>query len=353
MVPSSDPLDRKAVERVDKSRQIDAIEALPAHLMDAVFRAESARLVRIHAPRGIVVCGMGGSAIGGDLAQAAMGDHLSRPLTVVRGYGLPAWATQERLVLLSSYSGDTEETLACFESAGALGAPRLVASTGGELVQRAREEGVPVIGIPAGLQPRCAVAYQFVAALEAAAAAEIAPSTRADVEGASRHLDVMLSLWGPDSPADSLAKEIARASRGAMLMIYGSDLTTPAAWRWKTQMSENAKVLAGCGELPEIDHNEIVGWEGASSTARYVAVFLEDDDQHPRVRRRFELTEESIRHSAKRTFRVESTGHTRTDRLMSLVLLGDLVSLYSAVLRDVDPTPVEAIDRLKAELGVL
>ena len=153
---------------------LDDVLAIPDHLGDALWRVDSARLAAAESA-GLLVCGMGGSAIGGDLAAAALGERLDRPLLTVRGYELPSWADAEWTVLCSSYSGETEETLACFEAAGELGARRIVVSTGGALVDRAREAGVPVIGLPGILQPRAAVAYMFVAAAEVAALAGVAP----------------------------------------------------------------------------------------------------------------------------------------------------------------------------------
>ena len=143
--------------------------ALPEHLRDALWRVESAIMEDRDTPAGLVVAGMGGSAIGGALARAALGDHASRPIFVTRAYGLPTWTTPDTMVLCASYSGDTEETLACYESAGALGAKRTVVTTGGRLAEMARADGVPVIPLPGGFQPRAAVAYMIVAALEVAA----------------------------------------------------------------------------------------------------------------------------------------------------------------------------------------
>src|SRR5215212_9735972 len=167
------------------------ILAIPDHLRDALWRVESARLEPAPAA-GLMVCGMGGSAIGGDLAAAALGDLLGGPLLTVRGYELPSWATPEWTVLCSSYSGDTEETLACFEAAEVLGARRLVASTGGQLVEGAREAGVPVIGLPGIFQPRFAVAYMFAIAVEAAALAGVAPRIRTEIDAAAAFLEVRL-----------------------------------------------------------------------------------------------------------------------------------------------------------------
>ncbi len=142
-------LSRAAIAQVDPSDQLGDVLALPEHLRDALWRADSAIMQDWDTPAGLVVAGMGGSAIGGALARAALGDHASRPIFVTRAYGLPTWTTPETMVLLASYSGETEETLACYESAGALGAKRTVVTTGGRLAEMAREDGVPVIPLPA------------------------------------------------------------------------------------------------------------------------------------------------------------------------------------------------------------
>jgi glucose/mannose-6-phosphate isomerase len=323
---------------------IDDVLGIPDQLRDALWRLESARLEAAPAA-GLFVCGMGGSAIGGDLAAAALGDRLTAPMLTVRGYALPSWATPEWTVLCSSYSGSTEETLACFEAAEALGARRLVASTGGPLVDRARETEVPVVGLPGIFQPRAAVAYMVVVAAEVAALAGIGPRVHTEIDAAAAFLT---------EQSDSLqqqAREIAALVAGAVPVVYGSDLTAPAARRWKTQVNENAKSPAFWGELPEADHNEILGWAGAAGEERAAAIFLEDRDQHPRVARRFELTAKTVQPGAATVARVETMGETRLERLLWTVMLGDLVSLEIARQRGVDPDPVEAIDRFKEEMG--
>jgi glucose/mannose-6-phosphate isomerase len=163
-------LDRTTIATVDVTDQLGDVLALPDHLRDALWKAESSNLGHWDSPAGLVVAGMGGSAIGGRLARACLGDHASRPLLGARAYGLPPWTTPDATVLCASYSGNTEETLACYEAAGALGAKRVVVTTGGELAELARRDGVPVIPAAGGLQPRHAVAYMTVAALEVAAA---------------------------------------------------------------------------------------------------------------------------------------------------------------------------------------
>jgi glucose/mannose-6-phosphate isomerase len=320
---------------------LDLVREQPDHLLDALWRVDAAGLRAVDAPGGLVVCGMGGSAIGGDLAAAAIGDRAVRPLRTVREYAPPPWLSAGALVLCASYSGDTHETLACFEAAGAAGAARVALTTGGELAEAARAEGVPVIGAPGGLQPRAAVAYMVVGALECAALAGAAPSLRAEVEAASALQRELLESWG------ALAGEIAAELSGTVPLVYGSGPTDPVALRWKTQLNENAKVPAFSSVLPEADHNEICGYERSSG---FAAVFLEDRGQDARNRQRIELTAAAAAESGMAVRRVESRGETGLERVMSLVLLGDLVSVLLAELEGTDPVGTEALDRLKEEL---
>jgi glucose/mannose-6-phosphate isomerase len=344
-------LSRAAIARVDPSEQLGDVLALPEHLRDALWRVESAIMQDWDTSAGLVVAGMGGSAIGGALARAALGDHASRPIFVTRAYGLPTWTTPDTMVLCASYSGDTEETLACYESAGALGARRTVVTTGGRLAEMARADGVPVIPLPGGFQPRAAVAYMIVASLEVAALCGAGPRLTSEIDVAASHIEQLVAEWGPDAPEESLAKEIARGLYGTTPVIVGAGLTTPIAYRWKTQINENAKQPAFFHELPELDHNEIVGWEGARDVGRFSALFLDDSDAHPRVKERMALTEGLIAENAVASFHLETRGQTAIERVVSLVLLGDLVSIYLAALRGVDPGPVKVIDELKAALA--
>jgi len=344
-------LDRPTIEALDAADQLTDILALPEHLRDAMWKVESASLGAWDSPGGLVVAGMGGSAVGGALARAALGDHASRPILSARAYGLPPWTQPDTTVLCSSYSGNTEETLACYEAAGALGARRVAVTSGGQLARQARADGVPVIPVAGGLQPRAAVAYMTVASLHVAAQCGAGPGLTSELDVAADHLEALAVEWGPDGPADALSRGLARGLHGSVPVVAGAGLTAPLAYRWKTQINENAKVPAFASELPELDHNEIVGWGGAEGVGRFAAVFLDDADTHPRVKARIALTERLVAEHATATFVVESRGQTAVERVFSLVLLGDLVSLYLAILRGVDPTPVEIIERLKAELA--
>ena len=319
----------------DPSGMLDDVLAQPDQIEDALWRVEAAGVPRRERSGGLVVAGMGGSAIGGDLAAAAVGDRARRPIRTNRGYALPSWLDADALVLFASYSGDTEETVAAYERARELGAPRVALTTGGQLSELAREDGIPVIGIPSGMQPRAAVIYMTVAALECAAACGASPSLRGEIEAAGPTLRAL-------AEDDSEPRALAESLRDRIPVVYGAGRTVAPARRWKTQLNENAEVAAFASELPEADHNEVCGED-----ERLAAIFLDDDTLEPRLRRRIEVTREVLGGGHV----VEARGASPVERVLSLVLLGDLVSVHLAYLRGVDPTPVEVIGRLKAALA--
>jgi glucose/mannose-6-phosphate isomerase len=344
-------LDGAAVAAVDSRAQAAAILGLGAHLRDALDRVKSAGLRPVPAHGGVVVAGMGGSAVGGRLAIGALGRRLRRPLVGADGYDLPPWVGEGVLVLCSSYSGGTEETLSCYEQARHRGAAVVAATTGGPLAERAHRDGVPVIPLPSGFQPRAAVGYSLVCALEVAALGGAAPSLRAELEAAAEPLEALAAEWGPGGDESGRAKALARRLHRTLPVITGTGPTAPVAYRWKCQMNENAKIPAFAGTLPEANHNEICGWAAAAEFGELSAVFLEDSDDRPEIARRVELTAGLADAGARTVERVAGVGSGGLQRLLSLVLLGDLVSLYLAVLRQVDPVEIEAIAALKAALS--
>jgi glucose/mannose-6-phosphate isomerase len=322
------------------SAMLEDVLAQPDQLGDALWRAQSAGIPNQDRPGGLVVCGMGGSAIGGDLAAAALGDRATRPITTVRGYALESWRGPDSLVLCASYSGNTEETLACFEAAGAAGAGRVALTTGGQLAELARAEGVPVIGVPAGMQPRAAVIFMIVAALECAALCGAAPGLHSEIDTAAE----LLRTISPD-PA------LAETLRGTVPVVHGAGPTAAIARRWKTQLNENAKMAAFWSELPEANHNEICSWERGPATAPFSGVFLQDPDQHPRIARRIELTAREVERAGAPVLRVPARGESRLERVLSLVMIGDLLSVQLAQLDGVDPNEIGGIVRLKEALS--
>jgi glucose/mannose-6-phosphate isomerase len=340
-------LDRAGIATVDSAGMLDDILGQPHQLEDALWRVESAGIGRLDAPGGLVVCGMGGSAIGGDLAAGAIGERAQRPMLTSRDYDPPSWLSEDTAVLCSSYSGETEETLAAYDAAGDRGARRVVMTTGGGLAEAARADGVPVIGVPSGMQPRAAVAYMLVGALEVAALAGVTEPLRGEIEAAVEPLRALAEEWGPDGAPDDGPKALAGRLGAQVPVVYGAGPTAPVATRWRSQLNENAEVPAFSGVLPEMDHNEICGW----GQPTFSAIFLEDDEQHPRVKERIDATAELVAEAGSPVERIRSRGRSRTERLLSLVLFGDLTALYLAVLNGVDPSPVARIEDLKRRLG--
>jgi glucose/mannose-6-phosphate isomerase len=334
---------------LDSTDQLGEVLGLSEHLRDALWRVDSSGAKPVETPGGLIVAGMGGSAAGARLAVAALGPRLKRPMVVVDSYALPSWAGPDTLVLCSSYSGATEETLSAYDDAVERGAPRIVTSTGGPLVERARRDGVPVIPIPGGFQPRAAIGYSLVSALEAAALAGAAPLLRDEIEAAAALAELLAAEWGPDGSDE--ARDIARALHGTIPVIAGADLAAAAAYRWKCQFNESAGLPAFCSVLPEADHNEVVGWAAARDHGRFSYVSLEDAHAHPRNALRAALTADIAAAGADPVLRLRARGDSRLERLVSLVLLGDLVSIYVAVLRGADPVEIQAIDSLKAALS--
>ncbi len=316
--------------------------AQPAQIGDALWRVEAASIPASERSGGLLVCGMGGSAIGGDLAAAAIGDRATAPVRVARGYTPGPSLGSDTLVLCASYSGSTEETLACFEAVGAAGAQRVVLTTGGALAERAREAEVPVIGVPSGMQPRAAVVYMTVAALECAALCGAGPSLKDELQGSE---EVLAGLADDPEPSG-----VAGALLNTIPVVHGAGLTAPAARRWKTQINENAKVAAFASELPEANHNEIEGWEHGRELGSLAAVFLEDPDAHDRIKRRTEVYADVLAGLGAPVARVAARGDTPVARVLSLVMLGDLVSVRLAELAGVEATPVRAIEGFKSRL---
>ena len=303
-------------------------------------------------PTGLVLCGMGGSAIGADLVVACL-PGLGVPAAVVRGYELPVWAGPETLVIAASYSGQTEETLACTAAALQRGCRPVCVASGGSLAEVAEQNGLPLVRVPGGGQPRASVGYLAMPLLAALEAAGLAGEAGDQVEEAAALLREGNELFGPGRPlAENAAKAMALRLHKRQAVVYGAGLTVPAARRWKGQINENAKAPAFWNELPELDHNELMGWTSLPHVAASsVAVFLEDEAGDPRLLRRAELTAAALQARGVDVEHVAARGESRLARLFSLVQLGDYASCYLALLYGVDPTPVQAIQDFKSRLA--
>lgn len=347
--------DRPYLEDVDAGGMLGHLEGFAAQLEEAreIGLATDLR-VSADGVDSIVVAGMGGSAIGGELLSGYLSDELSVPFWVVRDYTLPAFVGAGTLLIASSYSGNTEETLSAYKEAVWRGARIICSTTGGDLERLAEKHGHSTVRIPGGLPPRAALGYALIPLLIILIRLGLVSERSEEIAETIDLAGRAAATYGPDSSCDrNLAKELAGWLHGHFAVIYGTAPRTSAvAERWCAQFSENSKIVAHARELPEMNHNEIVGWSGAGVPGGSPRViFLTDSDDHPRVARRIDTTDSMIRESGIDAKRVRSWGESRLARLLSLVIVGDFTSFYLAALGRVDPTPVVWIDRLKAALG--
>ena len=346
--------DRGAMLARDQGGMHRHLEGFPQQLHEALGIGRNARLtVQAGGVRSVVVAGMGGSAIGAEIAAGHLAGTIGVPFMVVRNYDLPAFAGADTLVVAASYSGNTEETLAAYGVAQTRGARIVCITTGGELGRLAVADGHDVVKIPGGLPPRAALGYSLVPLLVLLGRLGIAPDPEEDVADAIVVSRESVERYGLGVPSDANpAKDLAVWFSEGIPVVYGTPRTAAVATRWCGQLEENAKVVAHRHELPEMDHNEIVGWSGERPLAgRARVVFLHDADDHPRNELRAAVTRREVEAAGAAVRDALGFGRRGLGRLVSLVMLGDFASFYLAVLRGVEPTPVEPIIRLKKALA--
>jgi glucose/mannose-6-phosphate isomerase len=300
----------------------------------------------------IVFCGMGGSAIAGDVLRVLAAERVHAPVVVLRSPGLPAYVTHGTLVIVSSYSGDTAETLALFDEALARGARIVALTSGGELARRAGAGDVPIARVPGGLMPRAAFGYLTMATLGILESAGLLAGVGVDLDEALEQLAKVVAVNAPAVPIDGApAKVLARRIGDRAVVVWGADgVGAVAAARWKAQFNENAKLPAFASALPELDHNEVVGWSAGRGDA-FAVLALRQDSEHPDVAERFPLSLEIARASGAVVEEIRTHGASPLARLLDLVQRGDLVSTYVGIARGVDPSPIDAIARLKDALA--
>lgn len=302
----------------------------------------------------VMVTGLGGSAIGGDLLRVYVAGKAGVPVVVNRDYIIPRFVSDKTLVFAVSYSGNTEETLSAYDQAREKGAKLIALTTGGKLGQRARRDGVPVIAIPAGISPRAATGYLFIPIVVTLAKLNIIPDVTGEIGDLIKTLAGLREKFKPAVPVSvNPAKQIAQRLFNKIPLIWGAAGTTEvAAARWKGQINENGKSLTYWNILPELNHNEIVGFEKPVELLKQLAVvILRDRDDHPRVQKRIEVSKTIIQDKVSGVIEVASTGSSVLARTYSLTYTGDYVSVYLAALYGTDPTPVKMIDYLKDELA--
>jgi glucose/mannose-6-phosphate isomerase len=341
--------------RLDLENMLGQIDSLPDQLTQAWELGQHLPLPTARGIERILISGMGGSAIGADLLSAYAEPTCPVPVTVQRDYTLPAWATGQRtLVIGSSHSGNTEETLSAFESALARGCTCLAISTGGRLAALAATQDVPTWQFEHHGQPRAAVGFSFGLLLALFTRLGFIQSPAEELAGTIAAMRIQQESIRADVPlAHNPAKRLAGQLMGKWVSVFASGLLNPVARRWKGQISELAKAWAQFEFLPEADHNTLAGCVLPEEVImRSMALFLRAPSDHPRNQLRSELTRRQFMVEGMGTDVVEAHGDTALAHLWTVLHFGDYMAYYLAMLYEVDPTPVLALQNLKRELSL-
>ncbi len=346
--------DADLVRRLDPTGLLGRIEALPEQCRDAWEQGRAIELPRAFGRvDSVIVCGMGGSAIGGDIVRALANRLCHVPVVVLRGYDLPAWVGSRTLAVFCSASGNTEETLAAFDRALDTDAPKIVITQGGRLLEEARANGIAAIQYRYDGEPRSGLGYGLMLLLAALQRTGLVEDVEDDVTEALATLVGQRDELGFAAPeVRNPAKRLARRLHGRLPVIVGADVLAEAAHRWATQIHENGKQWAFWQGLPELNHNLVEGFDRpADVIERLVVVFLDHPQLHPRVRLRYDITRELLHAAGVANETVTARGSSPLAQALSAIQFGDYVSFYLAMLNGVNPSPVPRIDVLKRRLS--
>jgi len=301
----------------------------------------------------VVVSGMGGSALAAIMVKVLLSQELPFSFDVVRNYDLPAYVNENTLVIASSYSGNTEETLSALEQARAKGAQIGIVASGGKLIEVAEELDIAHVLLPSGVQPRMATLYNLRALFSLLANFGVVSKDWYDqLSSLADWLQDETTHWTPDVPTEqNYAKQLALQSVGKTPVFYGSPVTAPLAYKWKISWNENAKNISFWNEYPEFNHNEFLGWTSHPVEKPFVVFDLKSSFDKARVLQRFELSDRLLSGQRPQAIPIQLSGDTLLAQLVWGAVLADFSSTYTAVLNEVDPTPVVIIEKLKQELA--
>ncbi len=348
--------DIKTIEKIDKLNMRKLLYEFP-HQIDVIVRL----MANFQLPsdykeaKNIVVCGLGGSSVGGDLLKNLLRDKMRLPLMINRSYTLPIWVDENSLIICVSYSGNTEETLSVYAAGKKCRGKMVVISSGGKLTELSKKDGFPLFMVPeTGIPPRAALGYLFLPQLFIIKKLEFADIQDSELIEASEVLKKLREEIDTTVPKEkNVAKKLAEEIRQSVPLIYAtSDFLEGVGVRWKTQINENSKNPVYTEFFSELDHNEIMGWEGADElTKRFSVILLRDKSESERMRKRIDITSSLIRGKAKKVLEVSSKGEGLLSRILSLIYIGDYVSFYLAMLNGIEPTEVKSISTLKRRMA--
>ena len=345
-------MDLSYIESIDTQNMWNLLKTFPDQWEKAVELSEEIELT-IDRSRIESICfvGMGSSAIGGDLIRAYIYHSCPYPVQAVRHYEVPAWVDDGTLVIACSYSGNTEETLTALSAARTQGAQAIAVTSGGKLMLNAAKKDFDYINIPAGMPTRAALGYMLVPLFSIFNQLGLIEEDKQALEETHQLLVDQNVLYS--NPEDNEALSLAEELNDTLPIIYSDAITMePVNWRWRYQFAENTKSLAYGGSLPEMSHNEIVGWERiAHLTGRLSVIMLLDSKDNTRVNRRMEIVEDLIKDQAATLHKLHTRGNSKLARMLSLIQMADWTSFYLAILNGIDPSPTAKIDLLKSKLA--
>lgn len=343
----------KRVKEVDRSGMLDDLVKTPDYCRDAIERARQVNVPEGVNPKNIVIVGMGGSAIGGEILQSWLRDKLPLPIEVCRDYILPAYVNKNTLVFANSYSGNTEETLTAFLTAIQRKCTVLAVTSGGQLEAFCKKLRVPHVTIPAGLQPRVAIPYIFFPLPILMEKLGILSNIEDELEEAIRILEKVAKANALEVPTmKNKAKQLATEILGTIPVTYGFRQYSSIAHRLKTQFNENSKIPSKFDNFPELNHNETVGYEAPETLTKTQSIILIRDPQEPpEIRNRIETTTNLAFNRANKVLEIIAEGKGKLAKMFSVMCTGDFASVYLAILQNKNPTPVKIIERVKGELA--
>jgi glucose/mannose-6-phosphate isomerase len=341
--------------KIDPQGMLTCLHELPQRCQQAWQMAIAFNLpVDYSAVDNIVILGMGGSAIGGDLIRSLVQGEVRVPILTYRDYDLPAFVAERTMVIASSHSGNTEETLSAFGQALDTRAKKLVITTGGKLKDLSVLKSIPIFHFDYPVPPRAAIPFSLLPILGLLQRLGLIADKSADVAEMINVLKDMATRINETVPAaNNLAKQLAQRLYGKLPIVYGGGILAEVAHRWKTQLNENSKAWAFYEVFPELNHNAVVGYQFPTTLVNSIMlVMLQSASFPPHLQQRYQATYQILKQAKVSYQLVEATGTSQLSQMMGLVMFGDYVSYYLALLHRIDPTPVAAIDYLKAQMAV-
>lgn len=342
------------IKTLDKGNMFDVLSNFSSQCEDALKIAEAVDLsgYDFTGIDNIVLNGLGGSAIGGDLVRGYLQYSLPVPMFINRNYSMPGFASDKTLSIISSYSGDTEETNAAFIDSLNKNCKIICITSGGKVESLAKENNLLVFKLPKGFQPRCAVGYSFFIVLKIIQKLKLAEINKKEISETIRIINDLSTVYSSQNEMNTALK-IAESLKGKLPVIYsGIDVMDVVNYRWRGQICENAETLAFGNIYPEMNHNELVGWRINKDVMKnIVVIYLRDKDDNERIKLRMDITKEIYKRYSEKILEISGNSEYKLARIFEMIYLGDWISFYLAILNNVDPSEIEPIHFLKKKLS--